>query len=87
MIELNDKPIKSFGEKIEQLADHIADEALGIGKPDDEPVSLSTKMAAFKMLSTYHLGLLKVKNGDPGDDPDDESGNFDGMKSKIHAVT
>ncbi len=89
MIELGDgKPKKSFGEKIEQLADRIVDEALGIGAPEGEEVSLSTRMAAFKMLSAYHLGLLKVKHGDNGDDPDDDSStDFAGMKSKIHAVT
>ncbi len=89
MIELgDDKPKKSFGDKIEQLADRIVDEALGINAPEGEEVSLSTRMAAFKMLSAYHLGLLKVKHGDSGDDPDDDtSTNFDGMKSKIHAVT
>jgi len=90
MIELgDDKPKKSFGEKIEQLADRIVDEALGINAPEGEEVSLSTRMAAFKMLSAYHLGLLKVKHGVAGDgDPDDEaSADFAGMKSKIHAVT
>lgn len=69
----------NIGLKLAQLAGKLADGALR----DD--VTLDTRLDAFKALTTYFVGISKVKAKNLDDDDDGE--NFGSFRDRISSST
>ena len=69
---------KSIGRQLEELARAILDKAL----LDQTP--LPDKLDAFKVVTAYHIGVIKAAKNLPPDEPD--GGSFDKMAAGLRTV-
>lgn len=90
-IDLNNEEITisnikktDIGEKLEQLAERLVNEALANNAEPEKNLGFTARLDVFRAISTYHLGLKKLKKK-PGDD-DDEDVNFNDVKARLRAV-
>lgn len=68
----------ALAEKLDKLAEKIADGALAEGTPLDK------QLDAMKILSAYHLGLSKIKL--KADDDDEDAPSFTSFKDRLKVV-
>jgi len=69
---------KTIGKQLEDLARDI----LGMAALSETP--LSDKLEAFKIVTTYHIGVIKTAKNLPPDEP--EGGSFDRLRTGLRAV-
>jgi hypothetical protein len=69
---------KSIGRQLEELARSILEVALR----DQTP--LPDKLDAFKVVTTYHIGISKAAKNLPSDDS--AGGSFDALKTGLRTV-